>query len=126
MWREDVLLEAVIEPSTLLAMCAAVERVEIAAAVAGYLVEVVRSTRQAPGVQVGASPRASVALLQASRAWAALNGRDYVLPDDVKSVAEACLAHRLSLRPELWLRGVQSGEVVRQCLTSIPVPVGWE
>ena len=124
--REDVLLEAVIEPSTLLAMCAAVERVEIAPAVAGYLVEVVRSTRKAPGVQVGASPRASVALLQASRARAALNGRDYVLPDDVKSIAEACLAHRLSLRPELWLRGVQSGEVVRQCLTAVPVPVGWE
>ena len=124
--REEVCLEAVIDSSTLLAMCAAVERVEIAPAVAGYLVEVVRSTRRAPGVQVGASPRASVALLQVSRARAALSGRDFVLPDDVKSVAEPCLAHRLSLRPELWLRGVKSAELIHQCVASVPVPVGWD
>jgi MoxR-like ATPase len=107
-------------------MRAAVERVEIAEAVASYLVDLVRATREMAGVQVGASPRASVALLQASRARAALSGRDYVLPDDVKSVAEPCLAHRLSLLPEMWLRGVQSGELVRRCLATVPVPVAVE
>jgi MoxR-like ATPase len=64
--------------------------------------------------------------MQASRARAALSGRSFVLPDDVKQVAEACLAHRISLRPELWLRGVQSTELVRQALSLVPVPVAAE
>jgi MoxR-like ATPase len=109
-----------------MAMRAAVERVEIAEPVASYLVDIVRATREMSGVQVGASPRASVALLQASRARAALAGRDYVLPDDIKSIAVACLAHRLSLLPEMWLRGVQSAELVRHCLATVPVPVAFE
>jgi MoxR-like ATPase len=67
-----------------------------------------------------------VALLQASRARAALAGRDYVLPDDIKAIAEPCLAHRLSLRPEMWLRGVPSSELIRQCVASVPVPVDVE
>ncbi|MGD0595306.1 MAG: MoxR family ATPase [Acidimicrobiales bacterium] len=124
--REDAGLHAVTDAAGILAMRAAVERVEIAEAVASYLVDLVRATREMAGVQVGASPRASVALLQASRARAALSGRDYVLPDDVKSVAEPCLAHRLSLLPEMWLRGVQSGELVRRCLATVPVPVAVE
>jgi MoxR-like ATPase len=123
---EDAGLHAVTDAAGILAMQAAVERVEIAEPVTSYLVDVVRSTRQMAGVQVGASPRASVALMQASRARAALSGRDYVLPDDVKSVAVPCLAHRLSLQPEMWLRGVQSTELIRQCLESVPVPVDFE
>jgi len=124
--REDAGLRAVTDAASILAMQAAVERVEIAEPVASYLVDIVRATREMHGVQVGASPRASVALLQASRARAALSGRHFVLPDDVKSVAEPCLAHRLSLLPEMWLRGVQPGELVRRCLASVPVPVGFE
>jgi MoxR-like ATPase len=124
--QEDAGLRPITDAAGILAMRAAVERVEIADAVAGYLVDVVRATRQLSGVQVGASPRASVGLLQASRARAALAGRDYVLPDDVKAVAEPCLAHRLSLRPEMWLRGVPSSELVRQCLATVPVPVAIE
>jgi MoxR-like ATPase len=124
--REDAGLCAVTDAGGIMAMKAAVEGVEIAEAVAGYLVDVVRSTRQVSGVQVGASPRASVALLQASRARAALAGRDFVLPDDVKAIAEPCLAHRLSLRPEMWLRGVPSSELLRQCIATVPVPVAVE
>jgi MoxR-like ATPase len=124
--REDAGLSSVTDSGGIMAMRAAVERVEIADPVASYLVDVVRSTRHVSGVQVGASPRASVAMLQASRARAALAGRDYVLPDDVKAIAEPCLAHRLSLRPEMWLRGVPSSELVRQCVATVPVPVAVE
>jgi MoxR-like ATPase len=124
--REDAGLRAVTDAAGILAMQTAVERVEISEPVAGYLVDLVRATREVSGVQVGASPRASVALLQASRARAALSGRDYVLPDDVKSVAMPCLAHRLSLLPEMWLRGVQSDDLVRRCLAAVPVPVALE
>jgi MoxR-like ATPase len=121
--HENVRLRAVTDVDGIMAMRAAVERVEIADAVATYLVDIVRATREMSGVQVGASPRASVALLQASRARAALCGRDFVLPDDVKAMSEPSLAHRLSLRPEMWLRGVASSELVRQCVASVPVPV---
>ncbi|MGH9291497.1 MAG: AAA family ATPase [Acidimicrobiales bacterium] len=124
--REDLALDAVTDPGAILAMRASVERVEVDAAVSGYLVDVVRSTRELSGVQVGASPRASVALLQAARARAAMSGRSFVLPDDVKAVALACLAHRLSLRPELWLRGTDPADLVRQGLASVPVPIGFE
>ncbi|HXY44956.1 MAG TPA: MoxR family ATPase [Acidimicrobiales bacterium] len=124
--REDAGLRPVTDAAGVLRMQAAVERVEIAQPVAGYLVDLVRATREMSGVQVGASPRASVALLQASRARAALCGRDYVLPDDVKAVAEPCLAHRLCLQPEMWLRGVQPAELVRRCLATVPVPVAIE
>ena len=124
--QEDAGLSPVTDADGILAMQAAIERVEIADPVSSYLVDIVRATRQMSGVQVGASPRASVALLQASRARAALAGRDYVLPDDVKAVAEPCLAHRLSLRPEMWLRGVPSSELVRQCVATVAVPVAVE
>jgi MoxR-like ATPase len=124
--REDAGICPVTDAVGIMAMRAAIERVEIAEPVASYLVDIVRSTRQMSGVQVGASPRASVALLQASRARAALAGRDYVLPDDIKAIAEPCLAHRLSLRPEMWLRGVPSSELIRQCVASVPVPVDVE
>jgi MoxR-like ATPase len=124
--REDAGICPVTDAVGIMAMRAAIERVEIAEPVASYLVDIVRSTRQMSGVQVGASPRASVALLQASRARAALAGRDYVLPDDIKAIAEPCLAHRLSLRPEMWLRGVPSSELIRQCVASVQVPVAVE
>jgi MoxR-like ATPase len=73
-------------------------------------------------VEVGASPRGSLALLALGRARAALAGRDYVVPEDVKAVAVAALAHRLRLRAELWLRGDRAEDVVRACLSSVPTP----
>jgi MoxR-like ATPase len=123
---EDAGIRPMADTEKVLAMQAAVEAVEIDPAVASYLVDVVRATREASEVQLGASPRASVALLQAARARAAINGRAFVLPDDVKAMAVPCLSHRVALRPELWLRGVKAAEVVRRCLASIPVPVGWD
>lgn len=122
---EEAGIRAVVDTEEVLAMQAAVEAVEIDGAVASYLVDVVRATREASGVQLGASPRGSVALLQAARARAAIAGRSFVLPDDVKAMSVPCLAHRVALRPELWLRGVKAAEIVQRCLASVPVPVGW-
>jgi MoxR-like ATPase len=86
----------------------------------------VRATRETPRVQVGASPRGSLALLKLSRGYAALHGRDFVTPDDVKSVAVAALAHRLALRPELWVQRVRGDDVVSELLDSVPTPAAEE
>jgi MoxR-like ATPase len=87
-----------------------------------YMVDIVKATRDSARVQVGASPRGSLALLKLSRCRAALDGRDFVTPDDVKSVTVPALTHRLMLRPELWVQRVSSDDVVRQALESVPTP----
>jgi MoxR-like ATPase len=120
---DEVGLAQVLDTERLLEMKTTVEQVTIDESVGRYLVEVARSTRLAPGVEIGASPRAALALLQASRALAAVRCRGYVIPDDVKTLAVPCLAHRLTLRPDLWLRGTTAEDVVRQCLERVPVPV---
>ena len=78
-----------------------------------YIVSVVTATRESPSVEVGASPRGTLALMKLSRVHALLDGRDFVVPDDIKSVAVPALAHRLALRPELWVQRVQAEDVVR-------------
>ena len=100
----------------------AVRDVQVSTEVAGYVVDVVRATRQSPSLGLGASPRGAVALMRTARAWAWLSGRDFVTPDDVKALAQATLAHRLSLRPEAELEGVQVGAVLSSALGSVPVP----
>ena len=120
---DEVPLQRVVDAATLLAMQAAVERVHVDDSIAAYIVEVVASTRVNPSVGVGASPRGSLALLKLSRARAALDGRDFVLPDDVKAIAVPALAHRLTLRPELWVQRIRTEDVVVECLRSVPTPV---
>jgi MoxR-like ATPase len=100
----------------------AVREVQVSPEVAGYVVDVARATRQAPSLGLGASPRGAVALMRTARAWAWLSGRDFVTPDDVKALAQATLAHRLSLRPEAELEGVDVGAVLSSALGSVPVP----
>ena len=121
--REEVDLVQISDARTVLAMRETVERVEISAPVGRYLVDVVRATRSVAGVEVGASPRGALALLLSSRVRAALAGREFVLPDDIKALAVGCLAHRLTLLPDLWLRGSRPEDLVVQCLDSVPVPV---
>lgn len=121
--HEDVDIARVCDAETVLAMREAIERVEISEPVGRYLVDVVRATRSIAGVEIGASPRGALALLLSTRARAALEGRDFVLPDDIKALAVACLAHRLTLLPDLWLRGSRPEELVGKCLDSVPVPV---
>jgi MoxR-like ATPase len=101
---------------------AAVGGVQVGDEVAGYVVDIARATRQSPSLSLGVSPRGATALLRSSRAWAWLNGRDFVTPDDVKSVAHATLVHRLGLRPEAELEGVDVGQVLASALGSVPVP----
>jgi len=119
---DEVVLTPVVDRETLLGMQQAIEHVHVAESVRAYCVDLVAATRTSPNVAVGASPRGSLALLKLSRAKASLSGRDFVLPDDVKGVAVAALAHRLVLRPELWVQQVSGADVVREVLDSIPTP----
>jgi MoxR-like ATPase len=120
--EEEVAIRAVADRGTVVSMQRALEDVYIAPAVIGYIVDLVGATRLSPKVQSGASPRGSAALLKITRAIAALDGRDFVTPDDVKATAVAALGHRLVLRPELWVRGGHGDDVVRECLDSVPTP----
>ncbi len=120
--RDEVVLDKVIDSRQLLAMQSTLEQVHISEGVGLYIVDIVAATRSHPDVQVGSSPRGSLALFKTARARALLEGRDFVTPDDVKWVAEAALAHRLSLRPEMWVRRVQGNDIVRSILERVPTP----
>ena len=121
--KDEVELKKVTKAKELLEMRAAVEKVYIDPDVEQYIINLVRRTRNDGQVAVGASPRGSLALLKLTRAWAALNGRDYVLPDDVKTFADPVLVHRLILKPDLWLKKNASSEVIAGILNSVAVPV---
>lgn len=120
--REEAELTPVIDARTLLAMQASLEDVAVEDSIGRYIVSVASATREHPHVLVGASPRGSLALMLLSRARAALAGRDYVIPEDVKQVAKPALGHRLTLRPEMWLRRVDPGTVIDEVLDSTPAP----
>jgi MoxR-like ATPase len=120
--EDEVELEQVVDSQTLLGMQRSVEQVFVSESVGRYMVDVVNATRESSRVQVGASPRGSLALLKLSRCRAAVDGRDFVTPDDVKAVAPAALSHRLMLRPELWVQRVHPEEVVIQALETVPTP----
>jgi MoxR-like ATPase len=120
---DRVVLRPLLTPETFLALRAAVETVHVAPAVRRYMVELAAGTRAHAHVVVGTSPRGSLALLKAARAWAAMEGRAYVLPDDVKRLAPWALGHRIVLDPRLW--NVQRSErtVIDEVMGSVPVPV---
>jgi MoxR-like ATPase len=119
---DEIELESVVGREELLEMQQAVEQVHVDHSVGLYMVDLVAATRSASGVQVGASPRGSLALLKLSRCRAALRGRDYVIPEDVKSVAVPALAHRLALRPELWVQRLRPEDIVLSLLDEVPTP----
>lgn len=112
----------VLQPSELEQLRAATERVRVSDAVSGYIVNLVRQTRQHAAVWVGAGPRATLALLATSRALAALEERDFVLPEDVKALAVPVLEHRILLRPEFEMEGVEIREVISSVLEKLEVP----
>jgi len=99
-----------------------VRAVTVSPEVLGYVVDVCRATRSSPSLQLGVSPRGATALLAASKAWAWLSGRDYLTPDDVKSLARPTLRHRVSLRAEAELEGTSADGVLEGVLASVPVP----
>jgi len=119
---DDIVTQAVLSPETVRAMQTGLEGIHVEEAVEQYIVELVTRTRRHPQVEVGASPRGSLALLKLGRARAALRGRDFVVPDDVKSIAIAGLAHRLILKPDPWVKGVQGTAILAELLEKVPVP----
>jgi MoxR-like ATPase len=119
---DEVELRPIVDGETMVAMQEALEDVHVSPTVGYYIVDVVRATRESRSVQVGASPRGSLAILKLARANAVLDGRDYVVPDDVKAVAVPALGHRLSLKPELWVQRVRGEDVVREQLETVPTP----
>jgi MoxR-like ATPase len=115
-------LRQVVSREQLVAMQRAIEHVHVSESIGRYIVAIAGATRESHSVQVGASPRGTLALMKLARARAVLDGRDFTVPDDVKALAAPALAHRLTLRPELWVQQVDSEDVVRECLQSVPTP----
>jgi MoxR-like ATPase len=120
--EDEVEISPAVDAPTLVAMQQALERVHVSDAIEGYIVDIVAATRASRQLAVGASPRGSLALLKLSRAKAALGGRDFVVPEDVKAVAIPALAHRLTLRPELWVQRIRGEDIVAEALDSVPTP----
>ncbi|WP_353080959.1 AAA family ATPase [Tessaracoccus lapidicaptus] len=120
--REEVTVPAVLDPAGLLAVQDCVERIHVAESVGRYAIDLVRATRDHQDTLVGASPRGSLALLLCSRALALIEGRDFVIPEDVKRLAVPALGHRIVIRPELWLNNVAPESIVRAVLDVVPVP----
>jgi MoxR-like ATPase len=120
--EDEVELSPVVDAPTLVEMQRSLEQVHVSSAIEGYIVDVVAATRASRRLAVGASPRGSLALLKLSRAKAALSGRDFVVPEDVKAIAVPALAHRLTLRPELWVQRIRGEDVVAEALESVPTP----
>jgi MoxR-like ATPase len=121
--QDRVPLSAVATPETFLAMRRVVEDVYVDEDVQGYIVQLAAKTRQHRQVELGVSPRGSLALLKTARAWAAIHGRDYVLPDDVKLLVREVLGHRLILDPNLWGIKKAGAEILDEIIRSVPVPV---
>ncbi len=121
--RDEFDLERVTDAEELLATRRAVEEIHVDPDIARYIVALTAETRKRRQVAVGASPRGSLALLKLSRAWAATQGRDYVIPDDVKQFVEPGLVHRLILEPDLWMKRHAAEEILATIVQAVPVPV---
>jgi MoxR-like ATPase len=115
-------LQPVLSVEEVTRMQEAIKNVYVSPAVKRYIVELTRATRESPDVYLGASPRGSLGLFRAGQARAAINGRDYVLPDDIKALAEYILAHRMIINPAARLRNISAGQIVQEVLNLIPVP----
>lgn len=120
--QDEFTIKSVASPETILEMQETVEGVHVDDDVLLYIVDLVRETRLHVQVEVGVSPRGSLALLKLSRANAAFDGRDYVIPDDIKLIAVEALSHRIIPKAESWVRGFDSGAIVSEILQSVPVP----
>jgi MoxR-like ATPase len=116
-------VEPVTDSQEVIGIMESLEEVFIHGDLENYIVRIVAATREHSGVSVGASPRASLAIMKLSRAIAAMSGRGYIVPDDVKLCAGPALCHRIVLSPDLWLREGATGEIVNSIIRSIPVPV---
>ncbi len=121
--KDDHDVQQITSPKKVVAMQKALETVHVDAAILTYIVELVQRTREDHRVVTGASPRASQSLFKTARASAAIDGRDYVIPDDVKRVALDVVSHRIVLKPESKIRGITGEHIVRKVISEVPVPV---
>lgn len=121
--QDDIELRVIAKPKQILEMRTALEEVHVDADLEGYISKIVHATRVDRRVSVGASPRGSLAFLKMARAYAAINGRDFILPDDIKRFAVPVLSHRILLQPEYWMSQQVNGEVIRDVLAQTSVPV---
>ncbi len=124
--QEKVPLAQVVDADILLDMRAAVEKIYVEPDIEKYIVDLVAATRRDQRVAVGASPRGSLALMKLARAWAALDGRSFVLPDDVKAFIHPALVHRLILQPDLWMKRNAARDIIDSLSSQVPVPVTGE
>ena len=120
--QEDILLEPAADGETILALQKTVEGIHVDDDVLGYVTDIVQATRAQRQVEVGASPRGSLAIFKLARARAVFHGRDYVIPDDVKEVAAPALVHRMIMKAESWVKGVDPRQMIEEILKTIPVP----
>lgn len=118
----EAVLDTLSTPAEVLAMRASLESVEVDDDLVAYVVALIGATRAHPQIQVGASPRGGLALVQLARARAVLDRRDYVTPEDVKALVVPALAHRVTLRPELWVRQINADDVIAEVARSVPAP----
>ena len=119
---DDINLNQVADPTSVIELQKAVEQIHVDDDILHYIAEIVQATRNHPRIDIGASPRGSLAILKLSRAHAFYDGRDYVTPDDVKNVAIPALCHRIIFKTEYWFRGISPESVIQKILTDIPVP----
>ncbi|KRF11667.1 ATPase [Nocardioides sp. Soil797] len=124
--QEEIVLSPVTDRAGLLALQRVIETVQVDESVGRYCVELAAATRSHPQVLTGASPRGSLALVLTARAWAVIDGRDYVVPEDVKAVAPSVLSHRITVKPELWMTDVSGRSVTTEVLTSVSTPAALE
>ena len=116
-------LQAVSNAEEITALVAERKQIRVETSIQNYIVQVARATRKHADIELGASPRATLALYQASQSWAAIKGRSFVLPDDVKTMAPHVLTHRMMISPQAQLRGRQPEELVANIVNTVPVPV---
>ena len=120
--QEDIQLEPIANAETILALQKTVESIHVDDDVLGYVTDIVQSTRAQRQVEVGASPRGSLAIFKLARARAVFHGRDYVIPDDVKEVTSQALVHRMIMKAESWVKGLNPNQIIEEILKTVPVP----
>jgi MoxR-like ATPase len=120
--EDEVALETVVDGALLVSMQRSIEDVHVSESIGYYIVDLVTATRRHVYAQVGASPRGALAVLKLARVRAVMDGRDYVTPEDVKAVAGPALGHRISLKPEFWVRRITGDQVVAEVLDEVPTP----
>ena len=120
--EESIDVERVLQAGELEKLQRSVETIHVSEAVGRYAVALVRETREHSETAMGSSPRGSLALIQCARALALIQGREFVIPEDIKTLTHACLEHRVVIRPELWLQNISPASVIDSILTRVPTP----